>query len=109
MLNNGQQVIDYFKSPVVVPDYVFLDINMPLADGIECLSFIKSLNPLHQFPVIMLSTAFSDDIIKKCYAKGASIYIQKPSKFNELIDILRFCVYELKHAPVHEEMFISKS
>ena len=108
MLNNGQQVIQYFTRPVVSPDYVFLDINMPLADGIECLSFIKKSYPDHRFPIIMLSTAFSDDMIKKCYATGASIYIQKPGKFNELIDILRFCVHELKHASMHEEVLLLK-
>ncbi len=101
--------MEYFKHPVTIPDYVFLDINMPLADGIQCLSYIKGLYPNHQFPLIMLSTAFSEDMIKKCYSQGASIYIQKPARFSELVDILRFCIHELKHAPVHQDVLVSNS
>jgi CheY-like chemotaxis protein len=98
ILNNGKKVIRYFSTLTVPPDYVFLDINMPLADGIECLHFIKKQHPAHEFPIIMLSTAYTEDMINRCYEGGASIYIRKPGKFSELVDILRYCIHEFKHS-----------
>jgi CheY-like chemotaxis protein len=108
MVNNGQRLIQYLSDMISPPDYVFLDINMPLVDGIECLGFIKKKFPEHQFPIIMLSTAFSQDMINRCYAAGASVYIRKPNKFGELVDILRFCIHELKSAAVHQEVVLLK-
>jgi CheY-like chemotaxis protein len=109
MLNNGQKVMQYFSTLSVPPDYVFLDINMPLADGIECLHHIKSLHPQHTFPIIMLSTALSEDMINKCHAAGASIYIRKPSKFTELVEILKYCIHEFRHADTGSDFVLSRA
>ena len=106
MLNNGQKVKQYFTSLPVPPDYVFLDINMPMADGIECLSYIKKLHPDHSFPIIMLSTANSESVISRCYKAGATMYVRKPNTFNALVNILRVCIHGEKSSPVSEEFVL---
>jgi CheY-like chemotaxis protein len=105
MLNNGQKVIEHFSALTNLPDYVFLDINMPLADGIECLNYIRKTHPEHKFPIIMLSTANSEEMIKRCYKAGASMYVRKPNRFSQLVDILRFCIHDIK-AQIPRQEFV---
>lgn len=57
------------------PDLVFLDIKMPIMDGLEALS---KINEQKLYPVIIL-TAFSEkDLIEKAVKLGAKAYIVKP-------------------------------
>jgi len=107
-VNNGEQVINFFKSQSTLPDLVFLDINMPKADGIECLKYIKKMYPNNDLPVIMLSTASSDKVIELSYQHGASIYIEKPSQFKHLITFIDYCIHELKNAPVDAEFVLNR-
>ena len=102
VVNNGEEAIRVLKNGDVKPDYIFLDINMPKIDGLGCLQFIKQNFPGHTFPVIMLSTALTADLSNQCYQQGASVYVQKPARFDELKDILRYCIPELAR-PVSEE------
>lgn len=107
-VNNGEQAINFFKTQQPLPDLVFLDINMPKADGIECLKFIKSMHASAGLPVIMLSTASSERVIDLSHQNGASVYIEKPSKFKDLIAYLNYCINDLKAAPANAEFVLNK-
>lgn len=34
---NGQQALDLLNNLIIAPDFIFLDINMPVMDGRKCL------------------------------------------------------------------------
>jgi DNA-binding response OmpR family regulator len=104
-VNNGEKAINFFKENNYIPDLIFLDINMPKRNGIECLKFIKELHPAAAFHIIMLSTSSSANVIDTSYRNGASIYIQKPSHFHELVQYIKYCMTELK-APAKKEDFL---
>ncbi len=70
------------------PDIVFLDINMPRKNGIECLEEIKSSKELQQIAVVMYSTTSNPSYIEKCYEGGADMYLVKPYGFENLITAL---------------------
>jgi two-component system, chemotaxis family, chemotaxis protein CheY len=55
--NNGVQALE--KIPNVNPDLIFMDINMPMKDGIATLAEIRKSETFSDVPVIML-TARSD-------------------------------------------------
>jgi DNA-binding response OmpR family regulator len=95
MVDSGDKVIDHFNHKNPLPHFVFLDINMPVKNGIECLKFIKEKHPGNNFHVIMLSTSLADKDIKQSYNYGASIYIQKPGNFSHLVTYLEYCLHEL--------------
>jgi DNA-binding response OmpR family regulator len=107
-VNNGEQAINFFKMRKPLPDLVFLDINMPKADGIECLKYIKQLHPSDELPVIMLSTASSEKVIALSHQHGASIYIEKPSQFRHLITFIDYCINDLKNAPEDAEFVLNR-
>src|SRR3954462_15607982 len=81
-VKNGKETLDFLtKELVVLPNYVFLDINMPILDGKSCLTKMKAHPTLKSIPVIMYSTSFNPAEIKECYSMGAENFITKPGSF----------------------------
>ena len=74
--NNGQEALEKLNNNLI-PDLIFMDINMPDMNGIECLSRIVQTDQFKDIPVIMLSTAIPE--IGKVRSLGARGFIEKPS------------------------------
>lgn len=70
------------------PDYVFLDLNMPVMDGVECLAQLKKLDFFDSFKVIIYSTSIDPKVAVQCKSNGAASVIQKPNDFLKLCSIL---------------------
>ncbi|KAA2242697.1 response regulator [Chitinophaga agrisoli] len=88
-LSDSLEAMDKLKKDVsFVPDYIFLDLNMPKLNGLECLSQIKQLDHLRKSRVIMYSTSGETKIIQKCSEIGAAHYLVKPTGFSSLIEAL---------------------
>lgn len=72
-----------------LPDFIFLDLNMEEKSGIDCLDEIKTIPWLNDVPVIIYSTSTWDSQIEKTFQKGASLYVEKPSSFEEMKMVFR--------------------
>ncbi|MGN6569620.1 MAG: response regulator [Flavipsychrobacter sp.] len=81
---SGIDLISNLKEVAQHPHIIFLDINMPLKNGLECLGEIKNCEQLGNIAVVIISTSSSDTFKEKAINLGAFDYIQKPSSFNEL-------------------------
>ncbi|ASV30805.1 response regulator [Maribacter cobaltidurans] len=77
------------------PDAIFLDLKMPMMDGFECLSDIRDLNFLNEVPVIIYSTSFHQKDVDRLKEMGATLYLKKPSSFNQLKTLLHKCLVYL--------------
>ena len=77
------------------PDIIFLDINMPIMDGWECLKKLKSDSSYHDIPVIMYSTSSAKRDIDMAYNLGARLFMTKPEDFRELTAVLGTIALEL--------------
>lgn len=62
-----------------LPDVLFLDLNMPRKNGLECLKEIKQNENLKQLPVVIYSTSLHKDLADQLYNSGAHYYIRKSS------------------------------
>lgn len=71
-----------------LPEFIFLDINMPGKTGLECLEEIRNHENLKQLHVIMLSTSNDPENIHRAMELGAAFYAVKPSSFEKLKSIL---------------------
>jgi CheY-like chemotaxis protein len=100
VVHNGEDAVNHFMQSSFPPDFIFLDINMPRMNGIEALKAIKSAHPSSDVHVIMLSTSMSEPMVEQSYRFGASLYIQKPTNFNDLKEYLIFCLINLKNTAV---------
>ncbi|MBW8684171.1 response regulator [Chitinophaga rhizophila] len=72
----------------LLPDYIFLDLNMPRLDGLECLSEIRNQEKLKQIPIAIYSTSSDEHNKAQALSLGATAFISKPTKFNELVNRL---------------------
>jgi CheY-like chemotaxis protein len=87
--NNGQLLMDFLNHPdSVLPHIIFLDLNMPIKNGIECLKEIKQNEKLKNIAVAIYSTSSSDEDVENTFVLGANVYIKKPSDFGTLKKML---------------------
>jgi len=96
VVNNGEEAVGFFSQTRQRPDFVFLDINMPKLNGIEALRAIRAMHPSHDVYVIMLSTSVSEHMVDQSYRFGASLYVQKPTRFADLKHYLLYCLTQLR-------------
>jgi two-component system chemotaxis response regulator CheY len=81
--SNGQEAVDKFKE--VHPDIVFLDIVMPVKDGIAATSEIIADDP--KAKIIIVSSVGTQTQLKAAIESGAKDFIQKPIRAEQVIAI----------------------
>jgi CheY-like chemotaxis protein len=89
VVGNGEELINYLKDAILLPDILFLDINMPLKDGITALQEIKNDKTLRQLPVIMLSTTKHPGTVQVAYNMGANLYACKPNGYSQSVNLIQ--------------------
>ena len=74
---------------VLKPSVIILDVMMPLMDGWEVISALKSDSKLSDIPVIMLSMAEDK---KRGFAMGAASFLSKPIEWGVLDKVVKKAV-----------------
>jgi CheY-like chemotaxis protein len=88
-VNDGMQLMQLLSAKeLLLPDALFLDLNMPRKSGFECLSEIKIINKLMNLPVIIYSTSLNMEVVNLLYQKGAHYYICKPGEYDKLKKVI---------------------
>jgi CheY-like chemotaxis protein len=87
--HDGMELMEHLMHPdTILPDILFLDLNMPKKTGKECLMEIKKTDHLKHLIIAIYSTSSSEEDIEDTFIQGANIYIKKPSNFNALKKII---------------------
>ncbi len=81
---NGKEGIQMFID--FQPDIVFMDINMPIIDGMEAAKVIKEIKP--DAKIIMLSAMGDQEITSKLKEIGVSIVLKKPIDNHDILSAL---------------------
>lgn len=71
------------------PDIVFLDVNMPYKDGVECLIDLRTAPVNNDLPIVIYTTSKAIATIDKCYTGGADLYIIKPDDFDGMVSVIK--------------------
>ncbi len=82
---DGEQAIAMFKD--LKPDLVILDINMPRLNGIDALTAIMEFDK--KAKVVMCSDQKFENMIVLALKRGASEFIVKPFKKEDVIKTMR--------------------
>ena len=75
-------------STAELPDFIFLDINMPRKSGFECLEEIRKHENLKEVSAIMFSTSSDPGNMQTAMELGAAFYAVKPSSYEKLKSLL---------------------
>jgi CheY-like chemotaxis protein len=72
----------------LIPDYIFLDVNMPGINGLKCLDEIRKIKSIRNIPVILYSNFIDDESVAKALAAGAAACLKKPNQIKNLVEML---------------------
>jgi len=79
---------DAIKQAIALdPDVVLMDINMPDMDGIEATELIKQ--QAHITQIVILSVQGDTNYMRRAMHAGASDFLTKPPKGDELVSVIR--------------------
>ncbi|HZJ82678.1 MAG TPA: response regulator [Clostridia bacterium] len=81
---DGREGVEMYKS--LKPDLVFMDITMPIMDGLEAVKHIREINP--NVPIIMLSAMGDQEIIGQAKDLGVNIFLKKPFDDSKVINAI---------------------
>ncbi|MBC7605934.1 MAG: response regulator [Burkholderiales bacterium] len=94
LFNDGKDLMEYLANPQSrLPHILFLDLNMPYKNGLDCLREIRSQNRFKDVSVAIYSTSSSEKDIEDTFIEGANIYIKKPNDFSELKKVIKEVVH----------------
>ena len=109
-VNNGIQLMEYLKTKNTnLPDILFLDLNMPRKNGLECLREIRNDKKLNDISIAIYSTSASEKDIEETFRLGANVYINKPTDFAILKQALAKAIvtaYQFQNKPFNKENFL---
>ncbi len=71
------------------PAVIFLDLKMPLMDGIEVLKALKENPRTVTHPVVVFTSSNQDIDVVKSYQLGANSYVVKPVQFEKFAETIR--------------------
>ena len=86
VVTDGAQLLRLLSE--VKPEILFLDLNMPCKNGIECLQEIRESESLNDLKVVVYSSSSRMTDIKKSYIHKADLYMVKPFHTEHLINAL---------------------
>ncbi len=87
---NGQEALNSLQNRPILPDFIFLDLNMPRMNGKQCLAELKKIERLSSIPVIIYSTSKSEEDREKTKELGSVYFLTKPSSMDQLKKELEF-------------------
>ena len=88
-VNDGVELMEYLlREDTQLPTILFLDLNMPRKNGLECLIEIRQNEKLREIVVAIYSTSSSEKDIEHTFNSGANVYIKKPNNFSKLKAVL---------------------
>lgn len=89
---NGREAIELAAK--LEPDIILMDIKMPGINGLEAIEIIKKNHSDSKF--IIISAYDSFHYAKQSIGLGVKDYILKPSKKDEMLEVFRRIIHEIK-------------
>ena len=82
---NAETALKYLQNEKIqIPNWIFLDLNMPKVNGYACLKQVRQIKHLATVPVIIYSTTTSIEDKQKSITLGASGFLTKPTSLQQV-------------------------
>ena len=88
---DGQAFVDGMAAgQPSLPDIVFLDLNMPVKNGVQALKELRAMPGFRDIPVVAIySTSVSETDQAETFLHGADAFISKPNDYSDLKRLIR--------------------
>ncbi len=103
MANNGKMALEVLKD--FTPDFITLDIEMPVMDGFETAEKIRSDEKISNIPIIMISSKDDHETRMEGFNRGVIEFISKPFEPTKLTEYIKDVILQLS-APKHKKVLI---
>jgi DNA-binding response OmpR family regulator len=85
-VHNGDELISLLEK--FLPDLLFLDLNMPCKNGLQCIKEIRENKTYDSLPIVVFTFNSEDHTIQTVYGFGANLYMIKPDSYELLVSSL---------------------
>ncbi|HEX8278056.1 MAG TPA: response regulator [Segetibacter sp.] len=85
---NGEILLTLLNEDV--PDFIFLDILMPRKNGLACIREIRKNEKFNSVPIIVITSAESEENIDYFYSNHVSFYLLKQCSIKDLTYKLKY-------------------
>ena len=94
---DGNEAADYLRGEKIFsdrskypfPNMLITDLKMPRCNGFELLERMQTEHRCSVFPRVVLSASAEDRDVRRAFHVGASCYLQKPARFDDLVQMVR--------------------
>ena len=92
--HDGLEALTQLRNSKILPDFIFLDLNMPEMNGKQCLAELKKDKRLWSIPVIIYSTSDFWKDIEETSQLGAAYYLIKAWDISKLPGLIAHAMEE---------------
>lgn len=96
-VSNGKELLQILQT--AEPDLIFLDLEMPYKNGLECLVEMKKDHRLQKIPVVVFSSTTKPANIQTAYEMGAHLFFIKPPIYSDYLSSIRAIFHLNWNAP----------
>src|SRR6266705_793377 len=97
-VRHGREAIDYLlgvppfdnRAVYPLPTLVLLDLNMPRLSGLEVLAWLRREPSLVSLPVVILTSSWEVEDMRRANVLGATAYHVKPQDPDQLVSLVQF-------------------
>ncbi len=101
---NGEEAIAYLKGEGVfsnrnqypLPAVMLLDLNMPMKNGFDVLTWARTQPALKRLSIIILTASMRPEDVERAFDLGAGSYLVKPGSLDALTAMIR-CLRDWLH------------
>jgi CheY-like chemotaxis protein len=86
-VSNGKELLDLLQKDI--PDLLFLDLEMPYKNGLQCLIEMKNDPQLEKIPVVVFSSTTKPSNIQTAYEMGAHLFFIKPPVYSDYLSSIK--------------------
>lgn len=93
---DGEEALDALQKMIIVPQVIFLDINMPKMDGAQFLKEVKKDDQFKDIPIIIYSTSSDKKQVSEFQQMGAYKFLVKNPNYQRLCQELNAIISEFR-------------